>query len=87
MAAKHVTVKNNHGQTAVLLLDDEVEAEADRIEYLQKLAKREDVKSVTVKDAVKRPTAAERKAEAEAKAKAEAEAKAADEAAKASAQK
>lgn len=51
MAYVHVTTKNNAGQVAVLTLDDERDAE--RIEYLKKLAKREDLDSVSVKPAAK----------------------------------
>lgn len=49
MAAVHVIVKNNSGNTVGLLLDDERDAE--RITYLQKLAKRDELDSVQIRKA------------------------------------
>lgn len=49
MAAVHVTTTNNAGHTATLLLDDERDAE--RIEYLKTLVRREDLADVKVKSA------------------------------------
>jgi len=51
MAYVHVVVKNNSGNTVTLGLDDV--SDAERIEYLKKLAKREDLESVNVKPAPK----------------------------------
>jgi hypothetical protein len=47
MAYVHVSVKNNTGNTVVLLLDDERDAE--KIEYFRKLVRREDLDSVKVR--------------------------------------
>ena len=46
MALVNVKVKNNTGAEVTLRLDDTDDAE--RIDYLQKLARREDLASVTV---------------------------------------
>lgn len=53
MADVHVIVKNNSGHTVGLTLDDEQDAE--RIDYLKKQAKREDLDTVTVKPLRKAP--------------------------------
>lgn len=49
MTAVHVATVNNSDQKATLLLDDERDAE--RIEYLQKLAKKDKLASVKVSKA------------------------------------
>lgn len=46
MATVHVVVKNNSGNTVTLQFDDEKDAE--RIEYLKKLVRREDLADVKV---------------------------------------
>lgn len=47
MAAVQVTVHNNSDQKVTLTLDDETDAE--RIEYLKTLKRRDDLKDVQVK--------------------------------------
>lgn len=46
MAAVHVAVKNNSGNTVTFLLDDERDAE--KIAYFRTLKRREDLDDVTV---------------------------------------
>ncbi|WP_037355419.1 hypothetical protein [Amycolatopsis orientalis] len=48
MAAVHVTTENNEGQKVTFLLDDEREADQERIDYFRKLVRRDDLRDVKV---------------------------------------